>query len=407
MTELSIGPSDGLLTPADPNSGRETKFSLFSESWVDLQGFVGSAMELPISNGNFEDKYGSIGSSTTITDSIAAMKDVQAASAEFGDPKTLRKDLIENPNLLASAEPPSEIYTHTVWMGQRMHETAGKLASGYDSVFEGLSGLPPKDQVSNIKAYLFDQTLGPIPLAQKMSEDINILIKKIGRFEQKMNEYNEKLKSFTKNSSDLIAEVNVSIGGLSQKISDLKKSRDEAYAAWRDFTIAACVSSVACLLIGGLLAPLTGGVSLLVGGAAAIASGVGLGIKAAQNSAKYNEYCKLIKTEEAELKKKSRLRNDLSDFDTQMQLVGPAMSSFLRNLQSVEGVWVQMNTDMLAIYNGVDESNIGSLPFLVKAKAKHAIDQWKAVDDGAKQFTVDSLVDYSSLAFGEGMPDAA
>ena len=87
-----------------------------------------------------------------------------------------------------------------------------------------------------------------------------------------------------------------------------------------------------------------------------------------------------------------------------MQRVGPAMSSFLKSLQTVEGVWVQMNNDMLSISNSITEGNVGSIPFLVKAKASLAINSWKAVDDSAKQFTVESLVDYTSIAFGDKLP---
>jgi hypothetical protein len=405
MAEPSIAPAPGLTKPADPDSGQKTQFALFSDSWIELQGYVGAAINLPITQGSFEEKYGTIGSSKTILDCIDAMKKVQAASTEFGDPKTLRAALTANPNLLATTNPPTEIYTHTVWLGQRVHETAGKIVSGYQSVLDGLPGLPPKEQVDTIKAYLFDQTLGPIPLSKQMSDEAGVLIVKLGKFEQKMNEYNEKLQAFTSNSSAMIKELDTTIGGITQKIKDLEKSRDDAYQAWKDFTIAAVTTSVGCALIGAILAPFTGGLSLLVGGVAAIATGVGLGVKAAQCRAQYNEYCQLLDEQNVELKKKQRLRGDLGDFNTQMQHVGPAMGRFLKSLQTVQGVWVSMNTDMLAISNSITPDNVGSLPFLVKAKAQLAIDSWKAVDDSAKQFTVESLVDYQSIAFGDKMPE--
>jgi len=400
----SIAPAPGMVTPANPNSGQPSQFALFSDSWLQLQAYVGAASELPIGKGDFEEKYGAVSGSQTVIDCIGAMQSVQSASQEFGDPKSLRAALIANPGILASAEAPDEIYTHTVWMGQRVHQTASTIVSGYQSVLDGLVGLPAADQVSNLKAYLFDQTMGPVPLSQQMSKDVATLVQKLGKFEQKMNEYNEKLRAYTSGSSQMMADVNSTIGSLEQKIVDLENSRDAAYKAWRDFTIAACTASVGCLLIGGLLAPFTGGVSLLVGGAAAIATGVGLGIKAAQSRAEYNEYCSMIQTQGVELQKKQRLRSDLGDFNTQMQRVGPAMNSFLKNLQTIEGVWVQMNSDMLAIGNSVNEGNIGTMPFLVKAKANLAIDAWKSIDGSAKQFTVESLVDYTSLAFGDTMP---
>jgi Apolipoprotein L len=405
MPELTIVPPKGLVNDANPSSGQKSQFALFSNSWLELQSYVGSTMELPITTGDFEAKYGALGSSQTIKDCIEAMRKVRESSTEFGNPKTLRAALIKNPNLLATKTPPSEIFTHTVWMGQRVHETAGKIISGYDSVYSELKDLPPKDQVDSIKAYLFDQTLGPIPLAKQMSDEVGVLIKKIGVFEQKMNEYNEKLQSFTRQSSAMITELDQTIGGLSQKIRDLEKSRDEAYQAWKNFTIAAVTTSVGCALIGAVLVPFTGGVSLLIGGAAGLATGIGLGVKAAENRAKYNDYCKQIAAENVEIQKKQRLRSDLGDFNTQMQLVGPAMSDFLKNLQTMQGVWTQMNTDMLAINNNITEDNVGNIPFLVKSKANLAIDSWKAIDSSAKQFTVASMVDYTSIPFGRPMPD--
>jgi hypothetical protein len=215
------------------------------------------------------------------------------------------------------------------------------------------------------------------------------------------------MQEFTRSSSGMMKELDGTIGNLAIKIQELQASRDDAYKAWMNFTIAAVTASVGCALIGALLAPFTGGASILLGGAAAIATGVGLGIKAAQNRAAYNKYCEQIEQETQERKKKQRLRADLGDFDRQMQRVGPKMTSFLRSLQTVQGVWVQMNTDMLAIHNSITEDNVGSVAFLVKSKANLAIDAWKAVDESAKQFTVQSLVDYTSIPFGQKLPERA
>lgn len=405
MSDPNIAPSTDLTRTANPDSGQKSQFILFSESWIELQAYTAAAIELPITSGDFTTKYGAFSGEKVITDCIGAMRSVRSAATEFGNPKTLRAALKTNPNLLATAEPPSEIYTHTVWLGQKVHATSLSLASGYESVLAELPDLPRAEQVQALKAFLFDPTLGPIPLGKTMSDETGKLIKKLAAFEQKMNEYNEKLQSFTKSSSGMIQLVNTTIGSIEQKISDLEKTRDDAYKAWRDFTIAAVTTSVGCALIGGLLAPFTGGVSLLVGGAAAIALGVGLGVKAAENRAAYNAACDMIETETAEKQKKIRLRSDLGDFNTAMGRIGPAMSKFLKDLQTIEGVWVQMNTDMLHINSMVNEGNVGTIPFLVKAKATAAIDAWKSIDASAKQFTVQSLVDYDSVAFGQQLPE--
>jgi hypothetical protein len=406
MSDTTIAPSPGLTNPVDPASGQKSRFILFSESWIELQAYTGAAIALPITQDEFATKYGSFSGEQVIKDCITAMRGVQATATEFGNPKTLRASLIQNPNLLATAQPPDEIYTHTVWLGQKIHNTSQTLASGFKTVLDEVSSLPKPDQVEAIKAFLFDATLGPIPLGKSMSDEAGKLIKKLGTFEQKMNEYNEKLQAFTKSSSSMLALVNSTIGSIEQKIADLEKTRDDAYKAWKDFTIAAVTTSVGCFLIGAVLAPFTGGASLLVGGAAAIATGVGLGVKAARCRAEYNAACQMIDEETAEKQKKIRLRSDLGDFNTAMGRVGPAMNKFLKDLQTVEGIWVQMNSDMLHISEMVNEGNVGTIPFLVKAKAQAAIDAWKGVDESAKQFTVQSLVDYDGLAFGDQMPEA-
>lgn len=404
MAELTLVPPPGLTKPADPASGQRSSFALFSDSWLELQGYIGSALELPITMGDFQSKYGELESSQ-LSECIDAMRKVRETSLEFGNPRALRSALIQNPNLLATDTPPNEIYTHTVWMGQRVHQTAINLISGYESVFESLKDLPAKEQVENLKAYLIDKTMGPVSLSKTMSTEVGDLIKKLGKFEQKINEYNEKLQTYTRATSVLMADVNRTIGAEEQRIKDLEKSRDDAYAAWKNFTIAACTSAIGCVLIGAILTPLTGGIGLLAGGLVGLAAGIGLGVKAAENRLAYNQYCSEIASEQEILRKKVRLRSDLGDFNKQIDVIGPAMNDFKNNLQTIEGVWVQMNADMLSINSRLDETNVASIPFLVKAQSKLAIDSWKSIDESAKQFTVKSLVDYTSIPFGTAIPD--
>ncbi len=404
LPEPTIAPAPGLVVPATPGSGSKSQFILFNDSWIQLQGYVAAALELPVSQAQFEAKYGSVGSSTTFPASIAAMKAVNGAAAQFGNPGTLRAALVNDPNLLATDRPPDEIYTHAIWLGQRVHLAAGRIASGYESVLNTLPGLPSSQQVEHLRAYLFDETLGPVLLSERMARETRSLADKLRAFEQKMNEYNEKLRAYTKASSTMVTEVDSIVGSLTQRIKELQVLRDEAYIAWQTFTIASISTFLACGLIGAVLFPATGGISLLVGMAAGFAAGVGLGMKSERCLAEYNAYCAEIATSTVEVRKKQRLRSDLGDFDLQADRIAPAMAKFRTNLESIEGAWVRMRADMLAINQSANEGNIGAMPFLVKAKATEAIDAWKDVDQSAKQFTADSLIDYTSIGFGEKMP---
>ncbi|HEY2147713.1 MAG TPA: hypothetical protein VGH32_07230, partial [Pirellulales bacterium] len=176
--------------------------------------------------------------------------------------------------------------------------------------------------------------------------------------------------------------------------------------AWRDFTIAAITCSVGCALIGAFLAPFTFGISALVGGAAAIATAVGLGIKAEENRRAYNQYVEDIKTAGADLKKKQTLRSDLLDFNQQTPQVAPAMASFLRSLQGVQGVWLRLNTDLVGIANDITKDNVGTMPFLVQEACDDAVSRWKGIGESAGQFVEDSTIDYTLVRFGQdSMPE--
>jgi hypothetical protein len=394
----------GLVVPAAPGSGSKSQFILFNDSWIQLQGYVAAALELPVDKAGFEAKYGSVGTSTTFPAAITAMKAVNGAAAQFGNPGTLRAALLQDPNLLATERPPDEIYTHAIWLGQRVHLAAGRIASGYESVLNTLPGLPSAEQLEHLRAYLFDETMGPVPVSERMARETRALAEKLRAFEQKMNEYNEKLREYTKATSKMVTEVDSIVGSLTQRIKELQVLRDEAYVAWQTFVVASVSTFLACGLIGAVLFPVTGGVSLLVGMVAGFAAGVGLGIKSERALAEYNAYCAEITSSTVELRKKQRLRSDLGDFDLQTGRIAPALTKFRTNLESIEGAWTRMRADMLAINQSANEGNIASMPFLVKAKATEAIDAWKDVDQSARRFTADSLIDYASISFGEKMP---
>ena len=263
------------------------------------------------------------------------------------------------------------------------------------------------DKVKNIKTYLFDATLGPIPIAQEMVKEIQVLMDKLLKFEIKMNEYNQKLTDYIKSSGSMMEEVNRLVGTGDKRVERLTKARDDAYDSWLDYTIAAASSAVGCLLVGALFAPATGGTSLLYGAAIGAAVGTGLGIKAAEFRAEYSAYCKELTTAETDVAKKRRLRTDLVALNTQMKTVGPAMAGFVKNLQGVSGVWTKMNADLIDLGNNVNEGNVGSIPFLVEARANLAIETWRSVETAASEFQVDSLIDVTRTRLGDPLPAVA
>ncbi|MCO4848996.1 MAG: hypothetical protein KC448_13625 [Yoonia sp.] len=126
MADISIA-GEGLAVKlgTGPDGKVKSRFALLSKDWVSLQASTAVALDLPVSHGNFEEKYGSFGTSAVITDCISAMRDVQNTAQEFGDPARLRKQLIQDKTLLNTQAPPKEIYTHGL-VGPKGHDQCKK-----------------------------------------------------------------------------------------------------------------------------------------------------------------------------------------------------------------------------------------------------------------------------------------
>src|SRR5688572_22107889 len=118
MATVTVMPTRELTSPTLRTD--RNRFVLFSDSWLNLQSFVQAGLLLPITKGNFEEKYGAFSNQKLITDAVEAMRKVQGLSATFGNPSLIKKKILENQSYLTSKTAPAEVYGHIIWLAMQM-----------------------------------------------------------------------------------------------------------------------------------------------------------------------------------------------------------------------------------------------------------------------------------------------
>ncbi len=102
---VTLVPPAGLVVANPQRDKAPPLFYLFTEDWLILQAFVVQALQLPITTGDFESKYGKFSDEQDIKSCVAAMSAVKALITTFGDPRELIKALAADPTILQGDTP--------------------------------------------------------------------------------------------------------------------------------------------------------------------------------------------------------------------------------------------------------------------------------------------------------------
>lgn len=393
----TLVPMSGLVLN-DPAPGTPPLFVLFTQDWLDLQSFIATAVQLPVTQGDFEGKYGTFVDEQEVKNCIAAMQAIQALSTDFGDPTTLIAKLAQNPAILQTEIAPTEIYTHIVWFATKLYQAATTFNQTYAAFMDMLNpkncGTPAECGV--ILAQVLTGPGGLQSTAVDMVDKCNDLVKALAGFNQKLKPSTDELASYTSSSSKFYDDVTKAI---TQDISDVatyQEAADTAYKEWKDYTIAACTTSVGLVVLtGGMAWPL-----------AAVAAGV-LGDKAKKARDAYNDACDQVHQAEADEQKKIQLKVDLDGFNKALGPVNEAAEGFMNTLQQVTGVWTNVGTQLDYIATNFTPEQLGSLSFVIQAlKLHNATSDWQIIGQAAQQFTANSLVTYHLHDFGTPIPAA-
>lgn len=384
MTTYSFSPTS-TLTSAD-----DQRFVLFEHNWLTLQTFITSALKLPVSVGDFTEKYGEFPSSERllIEGCVGAMRDVAELSARFGDPESIRLQITLDPNVLGSTDAPDDLYTHMVWLANKIQNQASSFAFTYGNLAPVLQGT--KEENAAALTMLLTGPGGLCSTAEAANEQAVTLISKLGSFANDFSDANNVMRAYTNSESSILAVANSSLVDLEGLLATTSAACDAAYREWKDYTIAAATTSVGLFVLSfGILWP----VSAITGGV--------LGHLAETARGQYNNLCATLANYERDVLLKTALVSDLTGLNEAMIYTQPAMDTFEASMNEIMGVWSGINADLLYIVNNYGPEQLGDLSWLIQTmNILDAQNKWQAISDQAQMFVQGSMVSFSGGAFG-------
>lgn len=368
-------------------------FCLFTEDWITMQTFIVQALQLPISTGNFQAKYGTFADEADIEGCVAAMQAVQNLSVDFGDPTALIKELATNPAILQSDTAPTQLYTHIVWFATKLYQTATTFNQTLGQFMTLLNSVPA-DQRQQLVTEILTGDGGLQSSAVAMGKLANDLNQALAQFNLKLTPSTNTMATYSGNATKFYTDVQNAITTDMSDVTTYQHEADLDYKLWRDLTISAVSVSVGLVVLtGGLAWPL-----------AAVAAGV-LGSQAAKARSAYDAAMDQVHGAEEDEQKKITLKHDLDAFNTQMVPVNKAAQNFADMLAKVEGVWLQIGVDLGYIATTFTPDKINNLPAWKEAtQLDDATQDWHTIAVAASTYTENSLVTYHILTFGAALP---
>jgi hypothetical protein len=390
----TFAPTPGLVLK-NPDPAGKPLFCLFTQDWITMQTFIAQAMQLPITVGNFNDKYGTFVDQNEVNDCVAAMQQVQGLSAIFGDPTALVKQLADNPAILQTNTAPEQLYVHIVWFATKLYQTATTFNQTLGQLMTVLNNVPPDQLQATVKAIL----TGPGGLqssAVTMVALTNALVKKLAQFIVQLTPATNTMSDYTAHASKFYQDVIAAVGQDAKDVTTFQDEANTAYKLWRDLTISAVTTSVGTLVLScGFAWPIS----------ATLAGVLGSQAKKARDA--YDDACHARDNAQADEQKKMTLQNDLGAFNLQMSGVNAAAQNFMTDLQNVAGVWTNIGSNLDYIVTNFTPAQFDNLPAWRDAMLLDSATQdWQTIAAKANEYTSHSLVTYKILNFGDALPPA-
>lgn len=404
-------PSFRLLTTVG-DSQLAQKFVLASSGWFDLQNNVQALLALPSDFGEYEQRYGDASSGMQMKECFDAMRKLRNVASKYGNPKSLRSNILRDPNLLANtARPRNDAFTSTLWTLERAHQNAFTLASTLYHIPANARGERPADVVTGIKR-LFLDTDQIVDKMQQTVEQLDLLVKEFQDLENELEAAQDFMRTYTERSSYTRQSLDKEVGSLKTKIEQLEKDRDAAYKKWKALTVAAIAVPAGISIIGigvmVLLAVPTSGHSFAVGsvvtGAAAAAAGAALGIAAGLARTSYDGLVQEISTKEEFLQKRIAYRHDLGALDELMKFSLPTSNGIINQIQVIKTAWASSIDEIRYKVSDLTTETLADGPWLKEHEMAASASNWIKVDDALKAFFNGSFVDSSLISFGSDLP---
>jgi hypothetical protein len=406
-----FAPASQLIVKAGDTQTADA-FVLASGDWFKMQNAVQAILALPSDFTEYTTRYGDASSGLLMKECFDAMHNLRQVATKYGNPKQLRAKLVKDPNFLANRDrPDNDTYSSLVWGITRAHQDAFALASYLKSIPENAQGAKPAEVVAGIKSMFLD----PNGMADKMRATamaFDAQVKELESLQNQLETAQGAMQTYTDRSSKTRLELDKEIGDLKQKITQLEKDRDDAYAKWLALTIAAVTVSaglaIAGIALSVILAAPTAGTSLVVGSAISVgvatAVGGALGVAAGVARTSYEDLVKDLADKEDFLVKRTAYRTDLGALDSLMQFSLPASDGLLRQVRGVRDGWNSTIEEIKFRVGNLTVDDLQTGPWLKRDEMAAAAAKWTTLDTLLKSFTIGSFVDYDVIKFGDPLP---
>jgi hypothetical protein len=271
-----------------------------------------------------------------------ALTKLRDLAVAFGSPKALRQLLVKNPNVLADSTPPSMLYTSIVWLVQRLHQSAAYTVSFLQGFLEARSGV-------DVKAGL--QELGTT--AGKAMQPISDLSVLLSDFKNKIIASNNDLSEACKADADLLHRKQEEVGALHVRVENVQKQIDE------------------------------------------------LGfISSKRKRTEFEHELYFLKLEEKDtVAQAEKLRVAIGGLESILEdgaWLKSSLDDLLEFLDKLRKVWTTFGSNLTQMAVDASDDQLRDLNFVKKALGlDESIKQWHGIDQAAKQFTVEALVDIS------------
>lgn len=405
-------PSSRLLIPAgDSQNSNGQKLVLASSEWFDLQNQVQALLALPSSFSEYEARYGEATAVLQMKECFTAMQNLQTTASKYGSAKSLRANILKDPNFLANSDRPvNNAYSATVWTLEKAHQNAFALASALRSIPTSARGEQPSDVVEGIKSLFLDNNQIVDKMRQIVAQ-LDVLIQEFQAIQAELDQAQAVMKTYTESSSKTRESLNKEIGNLQDKIAQLEKDRDAAYEQWLALTISASIVPVIMVITGiaAVVLLLTPGTAPFAVGMAAStfaagAAGTGLAVAATAARNSYNDLIKEISTQKESLKKKTAYSHDLGALDNLMKFSLPNSSAIITQIRVFREAWANSLDEIRYKVANLNTDNLASGPWLKEQEMAASAANWIKVDDSLKAFINGSFVDSNLIAFGSPLP---
>lgn len=142
-----------------------------------------------------------------------ALVKLRSEAAAFGSPKRLRQLVQERPDILSDKQPPSLLYAGIVWEIQRLHESAAAVVSYLQSLTESASSGTNVREGLQLLAGQGEKTRNPI----------GPLIGDLKTFKEAMLAANGALTKTGKADADALHQMQEDLGGLKVRVETLQE----------------------------------------------------------------------------------------------------------------------------------------------------------------------------------------